>query len=112
MRHRSPGSGSGCCRSIVKAQTAIKWRFQTYAGAARILSDPAGLAVPEGVYLEAPPSYVVLAPEHRPQSPDRYRVRLYDEWVSGGWRRAIALLDETANPPLVVPYYRVDEGPR
>jgi hypothetical protein len=55
---------------------------------------------------------LVLAPEHRPQSPDRYRVRLYDEWVSGGWKRAIALLDETANPPLVVPYYRVDEGPR
>lgn len=55
---------------------------------------------------------LVLAPEHRPQSPDRYRVRLYDEWVSGGWKRAIALLDETANPPLVVPYYRVGEAPR
>jgi hypothetical protein len=55
---------------------------------------------------------LVLTPEHRPQSPDRYRVRLYDEWISGGWKRAIALLDETANPPLVVPYYRVDDGPR
>lgn len=55
---------------------------------------------------------LVLAPEHRPQNPDRYRVRLYDEWVSGGWKRAIALLDETANPPLIVPYYRVDESPR
>jgi hypothetical protein len=55
---------------------------------------------------------LVLAPEHRPQSPDRYRVRLYDEWVAGGWKRAIALLDETTNPPLVVPYYRVDESPR
>jgi hypothetical protein len=55
---------------------------------------------------------LVLAPEHRPQSPDRYRVRLYDEWVAGAWKRAIALLDETANPPLVVPYYRVDEGTR
>jgi hypothetical protein len=54
----------------------------------------------------------VLTPEHRPQSPDRYRVRLYDEWVAGGWRRAIALLDDTANPPLVVPWYRIDEGPR
>lgn len=55
---------------------------------------------------------LVLTPEHRPQSPDRYRVRLYDEWVAGGWKRAIALLDETANPPLVVPWYRVDEGTR
>jgi hypothetical protein len=55
---------------------------------------------------------LVLTPEHRPQSPDRYRVRLYDEWVAGGWKRAITLLDETTNPPLVVPYYRVDEGPR
>lgn len=55
---------------------------------------------------------LVLAPEHRPQSPDRYRVRLYDEWVAGGWKRAITLLDETTNPPLVVPYYRVGEGPR
>jgi hypothetical protein len=55
---------------------------------------------------------LVLAPEHRPQSPDRYRVRLYDEWVAGGWKRAMALLDETANPPLVVPWYRVDEGTR
>lgn len=55
---------------------------------------------------------LVLAPEHRPGSPDRYRVRLYDEWVAGGWKRAIALLDDTANPPLIVPYYRVDEGSR
>jgi hypothetical protein len=55
---------------------------------------------------------LVLTPEHRPQSPDRYRVRLYDEWVAGGWKRAITLLDETTNPPLAVPYYRVDEGPR
>jgi hypothetical protein len=55
---------------------------------------------------------LVLAPEHRPQSPDRYRVRLYDEWVAGGWKRAITLLDETTNPPLAVPYHRVDEAPR
>lgn len=52
---------------------------------------------------------LVLAPEHRPQRPDRYRVRLYDEWVSGGWRRAIVLLDETTDPPLIVPYDRVDD---
>jgi hypothetical protein len=55
---------------------------------------------------------LVLVPDHRPQSPDRYRVRLYDEWFSGGWKRAIALLDGAATPPLVVPYYRVDESAR
>jgi hypothetical protein len=55
---------------------------------------------------------LVLVPDHRPQSPDRYRVRLYDEWFQGGWRRAIALLDAATNPPLVIPYYRVDEGSR
>lgn len=55
---------------------------------------------------------LLLAPDHRPQSPDRYRVRVYDEWFSGGWRSAIALLDAAASPPLVVPYYRVDEGSR
>lgn len=41
---------------------------------------------------------------------DHLAARSCDEWVSGGWRRAIALLDDTANPPLVVPYYRVDEA--
>ena len=55
---------------------------------------------------------LTLAPDHRPQSPDRYRVRLYDEWFLGGWKRAIALLNATANPPLVVPYFRVDESAR
>ena len=54
---------------------------------------------------------LLLAPDHRPQSPDRYRVRLYDEWFQGGWRRAIALLSAD-NPPLVIPYYRIDEGAR
>ncbi len=55
---------------------------------------------------------LTLAPDHRPQAPDRYRVRLYDEWFLGGWKRAIALLDGTANPPLVIPYFRVDESDR
>jgi hypothetical protein len=50
---------------------------------------------------------LTLAPDHRPRSPDRYRVRLYDERFHDGWKRAIALLDGTANPPLIIPYYRV-----
>jgi hypothetical protein len=52
---------------------------------------------------------LVLTPSHRPQSPDRYRVRAYEEWFLGGWKPAIALLNGAASPPLVVPYYRVDE---
>ncbi|HEU4454660.1 MAG TPA: hypothetical protein VFR81_16450, partial [Longimicrobium sp.] len=55
---------------------------------------------------------LLLTPDHRPQSPDRYRVRLYDEWINDGWRRAITLLDAASNPPLVIPYYRVDETAR
>jgi len=55
---------------------------------------------------------LTLVPDHRPGNPDRYRVRLYDEWFLGGWKRANALLDATANPPLVIPYYRVDESDR
>ena len=53
---------------------------------------------------------LTLTPDHRPQNPDRYRVRVYDEWFLGGWKRAFALLDATANPPLVIPYFRVDES--
>ncbi|HEU4562372.1 MAG TPA: hypothetical protein VFS20_31370 [Longimicrobium sp.] len=52
---------------------------------------------------------LLLTPDHRPQNPDRYRVRLYDEWREGGWRRAIALLSP-GDPPLVVPWYRVEVG--
>jgi hypothetical protein len=55
---------------------------------------------------------LILAPDHRPQSPDRYHVRVYDEWFLGGWKRAMALLDRRATPPLVIPYYRVDESDR
>jgi hypothetical protein len=55
---------------------------------------------------------LALVPDHRPHDPDRYRVRRYDEWFPGGWRRAIALLDGAATPPRVVPYYGVDERAR
>ncbi len=55
---------------------------------------------------------LTLVPDQRPQAPDRYHVRLYDEWFPGNrvWKRAIALVDGATNPPLVIPYYRVDEG--
>ena len=55
---------------------------------------------------------LTLVPDHRPQSPDSYRVRLYDEQFPDGWKRAIALLDQASNPPLVIPYYRIEESGR
>jgi hypothetical protein len=39
---------------------------------------------------------------------ERRRVRVYDEWFAGQWKRAMAILDPTANPPIVVTYYIVD----
>lgn len=57
-------------------------------------------------------SELLPTPDHRPQHPDRYRVRLYDEWFAGGWKRAIALLNATAAAHLVIPYYRLDDGVR
>jgi hypothetical protein len=50
---------------------------------------------------------LTLTPDHRPQSPDRYRVRVYDEWAMGKWKRMMVLLD-TSNPPLLIPYYRYE----
>jgi hypothetical protein len=51
---------------------------------------------------------LTLVPDHRPTSPDRYFVRVYDEWVQGRWKSSIALFDSRAKPPLVIQYYRVD----
>jgi hypothetical protein len=52
---------------------------------------------------------LALTPDHRPQSGESYRMRVYDEFSPGGWKRAMALLDPSATPPLVVTYYRFDE---
>ena len=54
---------------------------------------------------------LTLRPDHRPGSGESYRVRVYDEFSPGGWKRAMALLDTHADPPLVIPYYRF-EGDR
>ena len=51
---------------------------------------------------------LVLVPDSRPTSPDRYYVRVFEEWFQGGWKPSIALFDSRANPPLVVQYYRVE----
>ena len=55
---------------------------------------------------------LTLVPDHRPQDPDRYRARVYDEWFNGTWKRAMALVDGAADPPRVITYYRVDESAR
>ena len=49
---------------------------------------------------------LLLTPDHRPQNPDRYRVRVYEEWLDGNWKPAMAMLDGST-PPLVIVYYRV-----
>jgi hypothetical protein len=38
----------------------------------------------------------------------KYRVRIYDESVTGRWTRAMSLLDEAARPALEVQYMRID----
>ena len=40
----------------------------------------------------------------------KFRVRVYDEFLGGVWRRAMSLLNEGANPPLDVHYMRVDDS--
>jgi hypothetical protein len=51
---------------------------------------------------------LTLTAAHRPQAPDRYRVRIYDEWYQGTWKRSMTLVDVGAATPTVVQYYRVE----
>ena len=39
----------------------------------------------------------------------KLRVRVYDEYLGGVWRRGMSLLDESAKPPLEVHYMRIEE---
>ena len=50
---------------------------------------------------------LTLTPEHRPQSPDRYYVRVYEELSSIGWKPSAVLFDSRSQPPNIVQYYRV-----
>ncbi len=108
------------------------WRFTASAGLQQLtfrtdgrydrdLGSRAGVGVMErtsttagGGRFTLRDGVLTLVPDPRPQAPDRYHVRLYDEWFPSSrvWKRAIALVDGTTNPPLVIPYYRVDEGAR
>lgn len=51
---------------------------------------------------------LTLVPDDRPASPDRYRVRVYEEWLSGRWKRAMTLTATGGGSPGVVQYYAVD----
>jgi len=51
---------------------------------------------------------LTLTADHRPQAPDRYRVRVYDEWYQDRWKPAMTLVNAGITPPTVVQYYRVD----
>ena len=51
---------------------------------------------------------LTLVPDNRPGDPDRYRVRAYEEWSSGGWTRAMTLSAAGSGSPAVVQYYSVD----
>ena len=50
---------------------------------------------------------LILTPDHRPANPDRYYIRVYDEWSLDRWKPSMALFDSRAKPPLVIQYYRV-----
>jgi hypothetical protein len=51
---------------------------------------------------------LTLAADHRPATPDRYAVRVYEEWTPGAWRRAMTLADLRGTPPTVAQYFRVE----
>lgn len=38
----------------------------------------------------------------------KFRVRVYDEFLGGVWRRAVSLLNEGVRPPLDIQYMRID----
>lgn len=53
---------------------------------------------------------LTVTPDRRDRGASRYRVRVYDEFALGRWRRAMSLLDENANPALEVQYMRVEDS--
>ncbi len=51
---------------------------------------------------------LLLVPDQRPGAPDRYSVRVFEEWILGGWRRSLTLTDRRITSPGVAQFYRVD----
>jgi len=54
-------------------------------------------------------SELIITPNVRGRAPSKYRVRVYDEFVTGRWTRAMSLLDEASKPALEVQYMRVEQ---
>jgi len=54
-------------------------------------------------------SELVITPNVRGRAPSKYRVRVYDEFVTGRWTRAMSLLDDAAKPALEVQYMRIEQ---
>jgi len=82
------------------------WRFT--AGSARVGVMERTSSQATGGRFALRSGELTLTADHRPQAPDRYRVRVYDEWYQGAWKRAMTLVDVSATPPTVVQYYRVE----
>lgn len=53
-------------------------------------------------------SDLIITPNVRDRASMKYRVRIYEEFVTGRWTRAMSLLDEAARPALEVQYMRVE----
>lgn len=50
---------------------------------------------------------LTITPDARGRGATKYRVRVYDEFLGGVWRRAMSLLNESGTPALDVHYMRV-----
>jgi hypothetical protein len=53
-------------------------------------------------------SELLITPNIRGRAPVKYRVRIYEEFVTGRWTRAMSLLDEASRPALEAQYLRVE----
>ncbi len=51
---------------------------------------------------------LTITPDSRGRGIAKFRVRIYDEFVGGVWRRAMSLFNESSKPPLDVHYMRVE----
>jgi hypothetical protein len=122
---RPAGWTSDGGRALAQALVG-SWRFRASAGLQQLrftddgrfdrdVGSSAGIGLTERTSVTATggrftlrDGELTLVPDHRPHDPDRYYIRLYDEWLLGEWRRAIVLLGG-GTQPLVVTYYRVDD---
>jgi hypothetical protein len=53
---------------------------------------------------------LTITPNVRGRAAAKYRVRIYDEFLGGVWRRTMSLLNASLNPPSEVHYMRIDDS--